>query len=35
MEKIEEFITPEAEFHEDFRLWITCEANPAFPQALL
>jgi len=28
MEKIETILTPEKTIHEDFRLWITCEAHP-------
>jgi dynein heavy chain len=35
MEELIEIINPEANIHDDFRLWITCEANPRFPLGLL
>jgi len=35
MEEIETIITPDAQIHEEFRLWITCEQHPRFPLGLL
>lgn len=39
MEEIEANIinkeAPKFQLHEDFRLWITCEASPRFPLGLL
>lgn len=37
MEEIETLVSPEGPytFHEDFRLWITCEAHEKFPLGLL
>jgi len=36
MAKMEEVLNPKAkEVHEDFRLWITCMQDPAFPLGLL
>jgi len=35
MEEIESIVVPEANIHEEFRLWITCEQHPRFPLGLL
>jgi len=35
MEELETIVTPEAQIHEDFRLWITCEQRKNFPLGLL
>jgi len=35
MGEIEDYVNPEANIHPEFRLWITCEANPKFPLSLL
>lgn len=35
MEDLLNILSPDAQIHEDFRLWITCDPHPKFPLALL
>ena len=35
MEDLLTILSPDAQIHEEFRLWITCEPHPKFPLALL